>query len=185
MGSWTPGRRLVVLKVLGIDPGSIVTGYGIVERGAGGRLVHIAHGEISVSASLPLAERLFVISEALNKVIDAYNPEAVSVESVFYAKNVKSAVMLGHARGVSLLSASSFGLPVFEYAPMAIKKSVTGYGAAAKDQVQKMVRALLKTTETPPPDAADALAVAICHIHHFVPGVRRVATQNTGTKGSG
>ncbi|GMR05324.1 MAG: crossover junction endodeoxyribonuclease RuvC [Thermodesulfobacteriota bacterium] len=173
------------LRILGIDPGSHTTGYGVVEK-AGGRLVHICDGEISADVKLPLSERLFVISKALNEVIEAQSPEAVSVESIFFAKNVKSAVMLGHARGVCMLGAARFGLPVFEYAPMSIKKAVTGFGAATKEQVQKMVVALLSCPAPSGADASDALAIAICHINHCRPGVpvarggRRPVTTDTG-----
>ncbi len=154
------------MKILGIDPGSLTTGYGIVEKGAAGKLIHICNGQVSVSRCLNLPERLLEISKALNKIIDEYRPEAVSIESLFYAKNFKSSAILSHARGVALLSAASFGLPVFEYAPMAVKLAVTGYGNAEKVQVQKMVKTLLKTPEELKADAADALAIAICHIHH-------------------
>ena len=159
------------MRILGIDPGSHTTGYGIVEKGAGGRLVHICDGQISANAALPLSERLYAISTALNAVIEAHSPDGVSVESIFFSKNVKSAVMLGHARGVSMLSAAKHGLPVFEYAPMSIKKAVTGFGAATKDQVAKMVIALLSCQASEGADASDALAIAICHINHCLPGV--------------
>lgn len=155
------------MKVLGIDPGSINTGYGIVGKGPNGTLVHICDGAISPGASLPIAERLLKVSEGLRKVINEHKPDAVSIESVFFAKNVKSAITLGQARGAALLSAAQFGLPVFEYAPTAIKLAITGYGQADKAQVQKMVKLLLKSAEGfKKADASDALAIAICHIHH-------------------
>lgn len=156
------------MKVLGIDPGSIHTGYGVVGRGPNGTLLHICGGAISPGAGLPMAERLLKVSEGLRKVIDEHKPDAVSIESVFFAKNVKSAITLGQARGAALLSAAQFALPVFEYAPTAIKLAVTGYGHSDKAQVQKMVKLLLKTTEDfKKADATDALAIAICHIHHW------------------
>ncbi len=154
------------MKILGIDPGSLIAGYGIVEKGAGGRLIHVCEGQVSMSQTRPLPERLLAISKELNSIIEAHRPEAVSIESLFYAKNFKSSAVLSHARGVALLSAASFGLPVFEYAPSAVKLAVTGYGNATKEQVQKMVKALLKTEQSFKADAADALAIAICHIHH-------------------
>ena len=157
------------MKILGIDPGSHTTGYGIVEK-AGSRLVHICDGQICAPASLPLSERLYAISTALNGIIEEHSPDGVSVESIFFSKNVKSAVMLAHARGVSMLSAAKHGLPVFEYAPMSIKKAVTGFGAATKEQVQKMVMALLSCQASEGADASDALAIAICHINHCRPG---------------
>ncbi len=155
------------LRVLGIDPGTLVTGYGIVERGRSGDLIHVCDGEIRAGRGVTLAERLLSISESLRKVIDEYRPDCVSVESVFFAKNVKSALMLGHARGVVLLSAAFSKLPVHEYSPRTVKQAVVGYGGASKEQVQKMVSLLLNTASAPKPDAADALAAAICHIHHF------------------
>ncbi|MBI1911645.1 MAG: crossover junction endodeoxyribonuclease RuvC [Deltaproteobacteria bacterium] len=154
------------MRVLGIDPGSINTGYGVVEKGGAGKLLHIADGTISAGADMPLPERLLKISEGLKEVFNEFKPEAVAIESLFFSKNVRSAIMLGHARGVALLSAASNGLEVFEYAPRAVKQAVVGYGAATKDQVQKMVKALLKTPAVSKADAADALAIAICHIHH-------------------
>lgn len=160
------------MKVLGIDPGTRITGYGIVESagGAGGSggtgLVRVCEGEIAPEPGLPLSERLHVISTTLTGIVEQHRPDTVSVESLFYAKNVKSAIMLGHARGVALLCAAAFGVPVVEYSPSTIKQAVVGYGGATKQQVQKMVKVLLNTEEDSGPDAADALAAAICHIHH-------------------
>lgn len=154
------------MKVLGIDPGSLYTGYGIVQKGGNGQLIHVRDGRISVKGSLPLHERLLTISKELTKIIEDERPEAISIESVFFAKNVKSAITLGEARGVALLSAASIGVPIFEYAPTSIKLSVTGYGNASKEEMQKMVKMLLKRPEVAKPDAADALAIAICHINH-------------------
>lgn len=154
------------MKVLGIDPGSINTGYGIVGKGPGSSLVHVCHGAISPGRGLTVAERLLRVSEGLEKIIEEHRPDAVSIESVFSAVNVKSALTLGQARGAALLSAARFGLPVFEYAPSSIKLAVTGYGQAAKEDVQKMIRLLLKNVEAfQKADASDALAIAICHIH--------------------
>lgn len=170
------------MKVLGIDPGSRTTGWGIVEKGPGGALRHIANGAISAGESLSLPERLFFISRGLEDVIREHGPEAVAIESVFTHKNVRSAIMLGHARGVALLSAASNNLPVFEYAPMTIKLSVTGFGAAEKDQVKKMVSMLLKTPAPVKNDASDALAAAICHIHHIRGGVPKKALSVAAVK---
>lgn len=158
------------MKVLGIDPGSRVTGYGIVESVRGGSgLKHVCDGEIKTAASKELSGRLRIISGALRDVIEEFRPDAVSVESVFYSKNVKSAIVLSHVRGVALLAAASYGLKVFEYSPASVKLAVVGYGSAAKVQVQHMVKALLNIPKAPPPDAADALAVAICHINSSGP----------------
>jgi len=155
------------LRVLGIDPGSVHTGYGVVGKGAGGALVRVCDGAISPGASLTIAERLLKVSEGLSEVISATRPDAVSIESIFFSRNVKSAIVLGQARGAALLTAAKFGLPVFEYAPTAVKLAVTGYGQAAKEQVGKMVGLLLKDAGGfDKADASDALAIAICHIHH-------------------
>lgn len=159
------------MKILGIDPGSHFTGYGIVGKGGGGKLVHVADGCITLNPKAPLPERLLKISKGLDEIILEFRPDAVAIESVFFAANAKSAITLGHARGVSILSAASKGLPVFEYAPRAIKLAVTGYGNATKEQMQKMVKMLLKTAAASRSDAADALAIAICHIHHFRSGL--------------
>ncbi len=169
------------MKILGIDPGTIVTGYGIVEEGGksdsgSGRTVnsglrHLCSGEIRTDPKAPLPERLLEISKGLIEVMETHRPEGVSIESLFFAKNVKSAMALGHARGVALLSAASFGLEVFEYSPMMIKQAVVGYGGATKEQVAIMVKKLLNIDEVRGSDAADALAAAICHIHHSGSGI--------------
>ncbi len=158
------------MRVLGIDPGSLSTGYGVVLKG-GGSLTHLCHGVVRLDKGSPLSERLLTISEAIKGVIEEFRPDAAAIETIFFGKNVRSAITLGHARGVSMLSAASFGLEVFEYDPRTIKQAVTGYGNATKDQVQRMVKALLKTPDIARPDAADALATAICHINHFRKGV--------------
>ncbi len=159
------------MKVLGIDPGSLTTGYGVVLKGGGGSLKSLSHGVVKLDQASPLSERLLAISEAIKGIIEEFRPDVAAIETVFFGKNVRSAIVLGHARGVLMLSAASFGLEVFEYDPRSIKQSVTGYGNATKDQVQRMVKALLKTPDTARPDAADALATAICHINHFRKGV--------------
>ena len=164
-----PCVKEALLRVLGIDPGTRVTGYGVVDRGKGGSLIHLLDGCVKIDPAMSLPDRLVVIREAIDNVIEGCGPDAVAVESIFFAKNARSAIMLGHARGVILQSAASRGLPVFEYAPRAIKLAVTGCGNAAKGQIQKMVRLLLKTAEPSKADAADALAAAICHIHHVRP----------------
>lgn len=182
------------MKVLGIDPGTRITGYGIVESaggtggsggGGGTGLIRVCEGEIAPDPGLPLSERLHVISKTLMGVVEEHRPDTVSVESLFYAKNVKSAIMLGHARGVAFLSAAAFGVPVVEYSPSTIKQSVVGYGSATKQQVQKMVKVLLNTGEDSGPDAADALAAAICHIHHAGGGGRVSSAAGRGAGGAG
>jgi crossover junction endodeoxyribonuclease RuvC len=152
------------MRVLGIDCGSEHTGYGVVELDPFGKLHCIAVGAIHAAARAPIADRLNRIFQGLQAVIERDQPEEVAIEDVFFAVNVKSA--LGHVRGVAMLAASSAGLAVAEYAPLSIKSAVVGYGRADKEQVQHMITRLLNLA-TPPdsPDAADALAIAICHLH--------------------
>jgi crossover junction endodeoxyribonuclease RuvC len=150
--------------VLGIDPGTLVTGYGVV-TGRGSMRRHIASGTIPNRAGTPLADRLEQIYNGLVELIAAYNPTEVAIETAFYGKNVRSALMLGHARGVSILAAAQRHLPLSEYTPREIKKAVVGNGNASKQQVQFMVKSLLLLNERRMPfDASDALAVALCHL---------------------
>jgi len=154
------------MRVLGIDCGTEFTGYGIAELSSDGKLECLSCGAIKLSPRDPLPARLATIFNRLNAIIGEYRPEHVAIEDVFYAANVKSALKLGQVRGVAMLAASSAGLEVAEYAPLAIKSAVVGYGRAEKHQVQHMVARLLRLSEIPqPPDAADALAIAICHLH--------------------
>lgn len=163
------------MKILGIDPGSVATGYGVVERAGGGRLVHLCNGAVTPGRKRPLAERLSHILRAVGDIMDEFSPDALAVESVFHAKNARSAIMLGHARGVALVAAAERGIEVFEYPPSTVKQAVTGHGGADKAQVQKMVTALL-SAEAASADAADALAVAICHSSAaFAPGASACA----------
>jgi crossover junction endodeoxyribonuclease RuvC len=150
--------------VLGIDPGSIVTGYGVVEA-TRGRLREICHGQIRPRKNAGMSAALAVIYERLRRVASEFRPDAVAVESIFYGKNPHSLIVQGHVRGVAILAGVHCGLPVFEYSPLEVKKAVVGYGQAEKGQVQQMVKAILQLPEVPAPDAADALAVAVCHAH--------------------
>ncbi|MDQ5984977.1 MAG: Crossover junction endodeoxyribonuclease RuvC [Syntrophus sp. SKADARSKE-3] len=150
------------MRVLGIDPGSLVTGFGVVEQNRY-ELVHLVNGEIKVQQKGSLAAFLVLIYERLKAIIAETKPDAMAVEEVFYGKNVKSLIKQGQARGVAMLAGSHSGIPVFEYSPLAVKQAVVGYGRAEKTQVQQMVKAILNLAEVPPEDAADALAVAICH----------------------
>lgn len=154
------------MRVLGIDCGTEYTGYGVVELFPGGELHCCSCGAIKVSPRDPMPQRLATIFDTLQGIIREHRPDHVSIEDVFYAVNVKSALKLGQVRGVAMLAASSAGVPVAEYAPLSIKSAVVGYGKADKVQVQHMVTRLLRL-EAPPdsPDAADALAIAICHLH--------------------
>ncbi len=154
------------MRVLGIDCGGEYTGYGVVEQDGSGLLHHLCSGAIRLSARQPLELRLKRICEELHKIIRAYSPEEVAIEDVFYAVNAKSALKLGHVRGVAMLVAAQAGLDVVAYSPLSIKSAVVGYGRAEKSQVQLMVARLLELPAPPePPDAADALAIAICHLH--------------------
>ena len=153
------------LVVLGLDPGTLTAGYGIVERHPS-RLQHVDNGLISASRSLPLHERLDLIYTGVKRVLHVFSPDVVVVESVFAHRNAKAAIHLGHGRGVVLLAAQRAGCDVVTYAPAEIKKTVTGRGRADKLQVQMMVKVLLGLPEPPAEDAADALAMAICHCHH-------------------
>jgi len=151
-------------RVLGIDPGSQVTGYGVVEE-AGYGLCCIKYGEIKPVKGVTLSSCLQTIYCGIQDVIRRTEPDALAIENIFYGKNIRSLIKQGHVRGVAILGGAESGVPVYEYSPLEIKKAVVGYGRAEKGQVQMMVRAILKLSELPPPDAADALAVAICHIH--------------------
>ncbi|TAM11448.1 MAG: crossover junction endodeoxyribonuclease RuvC [Nevskiaceae bacterium] len=150
------------MRILGVDPGSRITGYGVIEV-SGPRVVHVASGAIRCRPAAALAERLKVIYAALADVLAAQHPDEVAVESVFVRRNVNSALVLGHARGVALLALAQAGLEVHEYAPAQIKSTIVGNGRAEKRQVQYLVRALLALHEPLQPDAADALAIALCH----------------------
>lgn len=148
--------------ILGVDPGSRKTGYGVIAQAAG-RLTYVASGVIRMGETLTLPERLKVIFDSLNEVIHLHQPAQFAIEQVFMAKNAGSALKLGQARGAAIVAAGFHDLPVFEYEARKVKQSVVGTGAADKTQVQHMVKTLLKLTASPQEDAADALAVAICH----------------------
>jgi crossover junction endodeoxyribonuclease RuvC len=154
------------MRVLGIDCGTECTGFGVVELCADGKLSCLRFGAIKLSSREALASRLATIFAQLGAVIEQHKPEQVAIEEVFYSVNAKSALKLGQVRGVAMLAASSAGLYVAEYAPLSIKSAVVGYGRAEKHQVQHMVARLLDLREIPEPaDAADALAIAICHLN--------------------
>jgi crossover junction endodeoxyribonuclease RuvC len=158
----TLAKPAVKVRILGVDPGSRKTGFGIIEcRGAD--YVHVAHGCLNVGGAL-MAERLRLIFDGLQALIDEHQPAEVAVERVFVNRNVESALKLGQARGAALCAVPK-GLPVFEYAPRAVKMALVGSGAAEKSQVAHMISTLLRLTERIGPDASDALAVAVCHAH--------------------
>jgi crossover junction endodeoxyribonuclease RuvC len=151
------------MRILGIDPGTRYFGYGVIERLAPGRVRYIECGVLEPPRVAGLAARLAVIARSLKEVIDELSPEVVAVEGVFHGVNARSALQLGHSRGVALATAGGAELPVHEYAPATVKRAVAGNGAASKAQVQAMVRVLCELRRAPKLDASDALAVAICH----------------------
>lgn len=150
------------MRILGIDPGSHITGYGIIEK-KGNYLRHVVHGEIKAKKDSLLSEMLISLYQQLSGAITQYGPEAVALENIFYGKNVRSLIKQAQVRGVAIYAGADRGVNVFEYSPLEIKKAVVGYGRAEKRQVQMMVKAILNLPEIPPADAADALAAAICH----------------------
>ena len=153
------------MRVLGIDTGSRITGYGVIETD-GADCVYVDCGVIRVNPADALALRLRIIHEKVTAVIQDFKPDQAAFENIFHSTNVQSALKLGHARGVCIHAAAASDVPVFEYSPAEVKSAVTGYGRAEKPQVLQMVRALLKLADwSEPYDASDALAVAICHVH--------------------
>ena len=154
------------MRVLGVDCGTEYAGYGVVDLTDNGQLACVLCGAVKLSPRQPLPKRLATIFDQLTAIIADHQPELVAIEDVFYALNVKSAFKLGQVRGVAMLAAAVAGLEVSEYSPLSIKSAVVGYGRAEKSQVQFMVARLLNLPEIPEPaDAADALAIAICHLH--------------------
>lgn len=158
----------VIRCILGLDPGLRHTGWGVI-RQTDNRLSLIAAGRINPDPTLPMAERLKILAENIGRIIDLHAPTEAAIEETFVNKNAASALKLGQARGVAMLAAASGGLAVAEYAANKIKQTVTGYGHADKNQIQAMIGILLPGSGKMAPDAADALAVAICHAHHQPP----------------
>lgn len=154
-------------RILGIDPGSRITGYGIVDAGRG-KISFVSCGVIKTTARFPLANRLNEIFEGINEVIQLHDPEVAAVEEVFMSTNANSALKLGQARGAAVVAAMQNGLGVYDYSAKKVKRAVVGYGQAEKGQVQHMIRVLLGLSAEPSTDAADALAVAICHANHLI-----------------
>ncbi|MCX5834068.1 MAG: crossover junction endodeoxyribonuclease RuvC [Deltaproteobacteria bacterium] len=152
------------MRILGIDPGSHITGYGVLEKRKNG-IVVVRHGQIKTDKKEGFSACLARIYDRLMEVVSEEKPDAAAVEDIFYGKNVKSLIKQGHVRGVVLLVASHSHIPVFEYTPLEVKKAVVGYGRAEKHQVQQMVKTMLNLSNVLPEDASDALAVAICHAH--------------------
>jgi crossover junction endodeoxyribonuclease RuvC len=154
------------MLVIGIDPGTATTGYGLVREREDGSLLVVDYGAVITPPGQPMPERLLELYGRLQEILLLHRPDSGAVEKLFFQRNVTTAISVGQARGVALLALAKAGLEVSEYTPMEIKQAVAGYGGAEKRQVQEMVRALLGLDEIPrPDDAADALAVAICHLH--------------------
>jgi crossover junction endodeoxyribonuclease RuvC len=152
------------MRVLGVDPGSRITGYGIIDK-EGNRLIHVDNGAIFTDSHKDFPMRLQRIYRGLTDVIERYRPDVMAVENIFFATNVQSALKLGQARGAAIVAGVNAGLPVFEYTALQVKQAVVGHGRADKQQVQKMLKALLNLPEVAQEDASDALASAVCHAH--------------------
>lgn len=150
------------MRILGIDPGSHVTGYGVIEK-EGNSLRYVVHGEIKPRKGALLSAVLISLYQQLSALIKETTPDAIAVENIFYGKNVRSLIKQAQVRGLVIFTGANLGIPVFEYSPPEVKQAVVGYGRAEKRQVQIMVKAILKLSFLPPADAADALAVAVCH----------------------
>lgn len=155
------------MKILGIDPGFAIAGYGVIEYKCN-KFIPIKYGVITSEAKMEFSKRLKRLYDEISEIIIKEKPDFVSIEELFFNTNVKTAIAVGHARGVLILAAENLGVPIYEYTPLQIKQAVTGYGRADKCQVQCMIKTLLNLNAIPKPDdAADALAVAICHAHSF------------------
>jgi crossover junction endodeoxyribonuclease RuvC len=155
------------MLVLGIDPGIAITGYGLIQTDKRNEYQCVDYGIVTTQADQPDSERLKILFNELREIISRHHPDSSAVEKLFFQKNVKTAISVGQARGVAMLTLAQADLPVHEYTPNEIKQTVCGYGSAGKGQMQRMVQTLLHLDDLPKPDdAADALAVAICHIHH-------------------
>jgi crossover junction endodeoxyribonuclease RuvC len=157
------GKRAEPVRVLGIDPGTAVTGWGLVERTSHG-VAHLAHGAVTTNARMTLAAKLATIHTALVALCAEWRPDVVALEQSFVGRNVQSAFRLGEVRGVAMLAAASAGIAVAEYSPASVKLAVTGTGRAEKEQVQRAIMRELRVVEGLVPDAADALAIALCHL---------------------
>ena len=151
------------MRILGIDPGVAIVGFGVLDHEKGQSKM-VQYGAINTEAGLPLATRLMQIESDLKQLIEHFQPDVISIEELFFSKNITTGIAVAHARGVILCTAEKMGIPIYEYTPMQVKQAVVGYGLADKHQVMDMVRRLLKLTAIPKPDdAADALAIGLCH----------------------
>ena len=163
------------MRILGIDPGVATVGFGVIESNRGAQQM-IQYGAITTSAGLPLANRLLQIAADLEQLIVQFRPDEIAIEELFFSKNITTGIAVAHARGVLLYTAERLQIPIYEYTPMQVKQAVAGYGLAEKHQVMDMTRRLLKLKAIPKPDdAADALAIAICHARSATSLLRRYA----------
>jgi len=161
------------MRILGIDPGVAIVGFGVIDVD-GGQQRMVQYGAINTEAGLPLATRLVQISRDLEQLIELFQPDEIAIEELFFSKNITTGIAVAHARGVILCTAEKLQVPIYEYTPMQVKQAVVGYGLAEKKQVMDMVRRLLKLKSVPrPDDAADALAIAICHARSATSLLRR------------
>lgn len=180
-------RIIQKYRILGVDPGSRLTGYGIVDV-IGNEIKHVTHGTLKIAlttgkATIPLEDRLLEIYKGLSQVIETHRPNTLSIEKVFFAKNAVSALKLGQARGAAILTAKIFGLNVVEYAPTEVKSAIAGHGRADKDQVARMLEMMLGKQEFKTSDASDGLALAVCHARiHGSHSALGTAHQNTLTQ---
>lgn len=159
------------MRILGIDPGIATVGFGVIETG-GASPAHIAHGVIETPAGERLSLRLYNINKDVCELIRIYKPDEIAVEELFFNTNITTGIAVAHGRSAAILAGEAAGIPMFEYTPLEVKKAIAGYGRAAKPQVMEMTRRLLSLTATPrPDDAADALAIALCHARHAGSGL--------------
>ena len=169
------------MRILGIDPGVAIVGFGVVDS-EGGTQRMVQYGAINTPANTPLAARLVQIEQDLTELLQQFKPDEVAIEELFFSKNITTGIAVAHARGVILATVEKAGIPVYEYTPMQVKQAVVGYGLAEKNQVMDMTKRLLKLRSIPKPDdAADALAIAICHGRSATSLLRRVAPQGKET----
>ena len=169
------------MRILGIDPGVAIVGFGVVDS-EGGTQRMVQYGAINTPANTPLAARLVQIEQDLTALLQQFKPDEVAIEELFFSKNITTGIAVAHARGVILATVEKAGIPIYEYTPMQVKQAVVGYGLAEKNQVMDMTKRLLKLRAVPKPDdAADALAIAICHGRSATSLLRRVAPQGKET----
>ena len=169
------------MRILGIDPGVAIVGFGVVDS-EGGTQRMVQYGAINTPANTPLAVRLVQIEQDLMELLQRFKPDEVAIEELFFSKNITTGIAVAHARGVILATVEKAGIPLYEYTPMQVKQAVVGYGLAEKNQVMDMTKRLLKLRSVPKPDdAADALAIAICHARSATSLLRRVAPQGKET----